>query len=154
MRFRATVALGGRTATAIVVPDEIVAGLGPSRRPAVHATVNGYTYRSTVARMAGAFMLPISAEVREAAGVAAGDEVDVVLELDTEPRTVTVPPDLATALDREPDARRAFDSRSYSRRLRDVLAIEGARTPTTRQRRIESTLAALRVEARNRGGCA
>lgn len=147
MKFRATVALGGKTATGVVVPDDIVAGLGSSKRPAVHATINGYTYRSTVARMGGAFMLPISADVRGHADVAAGDEIDVALELDTEPRTVAVPPDLAAALDRDPDARRAFDSRSYSRQLREVLAVEGAKTPATRQRRIESTLAALRSEA-------
>ena len=146
MRFRATIALGGKTATGIVVPDEVVAALGPSKRPAVRATVNGHTYRSTVARMGGAFMLPVSADVRAHAGVAAGDEVDVALELDMEPRTVEVPVDLAAALDRDPDARRAFANRSYSRQLRDVLAIEGAKTPATRQRRIDATLSALRSE--------
>lgn len=148
MRFRATVALGGKTATGIVVPDEVVAELGSSKRPAVHATINGYTYRSTVARMGGAFMLPISADVRAHAGVAAGDEIEVALQLDTEPRMVEVPPDLAAALDRDPDARRAFDNRSYSRQLRDVLAVEAAKTPATRQRRIDSALVVLRSEAR------
>jgi hypothetical protein len=146
VRFRATIALGGKTATGIVVPDEVVAALGPSKRPAVRATVNGHTYRSTVARMGGAFMLPVSADVRAHAGVAAGDEVDVALELDMEPRTVEVPVDLAEALDRDPDVRRAFDNRSYSRQLRDVLAIEDAKTPATRQRRIDATLTALRSE--------
>jgi hypothetical protein len=146
VRFRATIALGGKTATGIVVPDEVVAALGPSKRPAVRATVNGHTYRSTVARMGGVFMLPVSADVRAHAGVAAGDEVDVALELDMEPRTVEVPVDLAEALDRDPDVRRAFDNRSYSRQLRDVLAIEGAKTPATRQRRIDATLTALRSE--------
>jgi hypothetical protein len=146
VRFRATIALGGKTATGIVVPDEVVAALGPSKRPAVRATVNGHTYRSTVARMGGVFMLPVSADVRAHAGVAAGDEVDVALELDMEPRTVEVPVDLAEALDRDPDVRCAFDNRSYSRQLRDVLAIEGAKTPATRQRRIDATLTALRSE--------
>src|SRR5687767_7437354 len=105
MRFRATLLLGGKTATGIQVPDEIVAGLGSSKRPAVHVTINDYTYRSTVAPMGGAFMLPVSAEVRERAGVAAGDEVEVELQLDTTPREVTVPPDFTEALDRDPEAR-------------------------------------------------
>ena len=96
--FRATVQLGGKTATGIEVPDDVVAALGSSRRPAVRATITGYTYRSSVASMRGRFMLPVSAAVREAAGVAAGDEVDVELELDTEPRIVAVPPDFAAAL--------------------------------------------------------
>ncbi|HZD38758.1 MAG TPA: DUF1905 domain-containing protein, partial [Actinomycetes bacterium] len=82
MRFRATIELSGKTATGIEVPEEVVAGLGNSRRPAVRATISGYTYRSSVGSMGGRFLLPISAEVRDRAGVAAGDEVDVDLELD------------------------------------------------------------------------
>lgn len=101
MRFRATVLLGGKTATGIPVPDEVVAGLGSSKRPAVRITIAGHSYRSTVARMGQEFMLPLSAENRTSAGVAAGDEVDVDIELDTEPREVTVPPDFAAELDRE-----------------------------------------------------
>ena len=144
MRFRATVKLGGKTATGIEVPDEVVAGLGPSRRPAVRATIAGHTYRTSVASMGGVFMLPVSAEIRGITGVAAGDEVDVDLELDTEPREVAVPPDLAEALDREPEARRFFDGLAYSHRLRHVLAIDDAKTPETRQRRIDKAVAMLR----------
>jgi len=84
--FRATIELGGKTATGIEVPQEVVAALGSSRRPAVHATIAGYTYRTTVGSMRGRFMLPISAAVRAGAGVAAGDEVDVPLALDTADR--------------------------------------------------------------------
>lgn len=145
MRFRATVALSGKTATGIVVPDSVVAGLGSSRRPAVHATVNGYTFRSTVARMGGAFMLPVSAEVRAHAGVAAGDEVEVALRLDTEPRTVAVPPDLAAALDAEPGAtslRQPLLQPPVARCPRR----RGRQDPGHRQRRIASTLTALRSE--------
>jgi hypothetical protein len=144
IKFRATVELGGKTATGIEVPAEVVAGLGSGKRPAVRVTVNGYTYRSTVAPMGGTYMLPLSAEHRQGAGVAAGDEVDVELELDTEPREVTVPLDFADALDQDPDARRFFDGLSYSNRRRLVLSIEDAKTAETRQRRIAKTVDMLR----------
>ncbi len=144
MRFRATIQLGGKTATGIRVPAEVVAALGPSKRPAVCVTINGYTYRSSVASLGGEFMLPVSAEVREHAGVAAGDEVDVDIELDTEPREVAVPPDFAEALDRDADARRFFDGLSYSQKLRHVLSIQQAKTAETRQRRIDKALSMLR----------
>jgi hypothetical protein len=144
MRFAATILLGGRTATGIQVLTEVVEGLGPSRRPAVRVTINGYTYRSTVASMNGAFMLPVSAEVRERAGVAAGDQVDVQLELDTEPGEVSVPADLAVALDGDPAVRRAFDALSYSARQRIVVPIAAAKTADTRQRRIAKAISDLR----------
>jgi hypothetical protein len=99
MRFHATIELGGKTATGIEVPAEVVAALGSGKRPPVRVTINEYTYRSTVASMGGRFMLPVSAEVRGSAGISAGEEVDVDIELDTEPREVTVPPDFAGALD-------------------------------------------------------
>jgi hypothetical protein len=143
--FRATIQLGGKTATGIEVPEEIVAALGSSRRPAVRATISGYTYRTSVAVMRGRFMLPISAAVREAASVAAGDEVDVELELDTEPRVVEVPPDLADALGRDDEAARVFERLPYSHKQRHVLAIEGAKTDETRQRRIAKAVEALRA---------
>ena len=92
-------------------------------------TINGYTYRSTVAVYGGEYMLPVSAEVRAGAGVAAGDELDVDLELDTAPRVVEVPADLAAALDAEPAALGAFDALSYSNQRRHVLALEGAKSP-------------------------
>jgi len=144
MRFRATIRLGGKTATGIQVPAEIMESLGSSRRPPVRVTINGHTYRSTVAVMGGQFMLPVSAEQRENAGVAAGDEVDVDIELDTEPREVTVPPDLAEALDGDADAKRFFDGLSYSHKRRHVLAIEDAKTAETRQRRVAKAVSMLR----------
>ncbi|TMD67113.1 MAG: DUF1905 domain-containing protein, partial [Chloroflexi bacterium] len=136
MRFRAIIQLGGKTATGIRVPAEVVESLGSSKRPAVRVTINGHTYRSSVASIGGEFMLPVSAEIRERAGVAAGDEVDVDIELDTEPREVSVPPDFMDALDRDADAKRFFDGLSYSNKQRFVLSIEGAKTAETRQRRI------------------
>jgi hypothetical protein len=144
MKFRSVVRLSGKTATGIPVPEEVVEGLGRGKRPPVRVTINGHAYRSTVAPMGGEFMLPLSAENREGAGVAAGEEVDVDIELDTEPREVKVPPDLAEALDRDPDLRRAFQRLSRSRKQRLVLPIEGAKTDETRRRRIDKALDELR----------
>src|SRR5262245_33948587 len=95
LHFRTVVELGGRTATGFQVPPQVVDALGSGKRPAVTVTVGPHTYRSTVAPMGGAFYLPLSAENRTAAGVAAGDEIDVTVALDTAPRVVDVPPDLA-----------------------------------------------------------
>lgn len=144
-QFRATVELGGKTATGIHVPDRIVESLGAGRRPPVKVTLNGHSYPSTIASMGGRFMIPVSAENRSCAGVAAGDEVNVRLALDTAPRTVGVPADLAEALDRAAGARRRFDRLSYSNQRRYVLSVEGAKQAETRQRRIEKTVADLTV---------
>jgi hypothetical protein len=143
-RFRATLAQSGKTATGIRVPDEVVAALGSGKRPPVQVTINGYSYRTTVAVMGGAFMLSVSAEIRAGAGVVAGDLLDVELELDTSPRELAVPADLAAALDAEPEARRTFDGLSYSNRSWHVLSVEGAKTDETRQRRIAKSVEALR----------
>ncbi len=136
MKFRAKIELNGKTATGIQVPDQVVAALGGGKKPPVRVTLNGYTYQSSVGVMGGKFMLPVSAEVRKNAGVAAGDVVNVDIELDTAPREVTVPPDLAAALKRDAKAKQLFDGLSYSNKLRHVLSIEGAKTAETRQRRI------------------
>jgi hypothetical protein len=143
MRFRTIIELHGKTATGFQVPPEVVASLGSGKRPAVLVTIGGHSYRSTVAPMGGLYMLPLSAENRNAAGVAAGDEVDVEVELDSAPREVTVPPDFAAALDAEPEARRFFDTLSYSNQRRHVLAIEDAKSPETRRRRIGKAVATL-----------
>ncbi len=144
MRFRTTVELGGKTATGIQVPPEVVEALGSGKRPAVSVTINGHTYRSTIAPMRGAFYLPVSAEVREAARVAAGDEIDVDVELDIAPREVAVPPDFQAALDADVAAKTAFERLSYSNKRQHTLAIDGAKTPETRQRRIEKAISTLR----------
>lgn len=146
MRFRTTVELGGKTATGFEVPPEVVEALGSGKRPAVTVTVNGHTYRSTVAPMGGRYLLPLSAENRTAAGVAAGDEVDVDVELDTAPRVVEVPGDLRAALDADQAAKAAFERLSYSHQRQHVLAVEGAKAAETRARRIAKSLAMLRGE--------
>lgn len=143
MQFNTTIELGGKTATGMRVPDEVVAALGAGKRPAVRVTVRNYTYRSTITPMSGAFYIPVSAEVRAASGVQAGDDVEVTVELDTEPRTVDVPADLAAVLDGEAEAKRFFESLSYSNKRRFILQIEDAKTPETRQRRILKTIERL-----------
>ena len=144
MKFRASIELAGKTATGIEVPAAVVAKLGSSKKPAVRVTIKGYTYRSTVASMGGRFMLPVSAEVCEAAGVAARDKVDVDVELDTAPREVTVPADFSRALTREPAAKRFFEGLSFSNKQRIVIAIESAKAPETRERRIARSVDGLR----------
>jgi hypothetical protein len=144
MRFRTTLLQTGKTAVGMRVPDEVVEALGAGKRPPVRVTINGYTYRSTIAVMGGVFMVGVSAEHREHAHVAGGDEVDVDIEIDTQPRELTLPDDFAQDLDREPEAKRFFATLSFSRKQALVLPIDQARTPETRQRRIEKALAALR----------
>jgi hypothetical protein len=144
VRFRATIEQGGKTATGIQVPEEVIQALGSGKRPAVTVTINGYTYRSTVAVLGGRYMVGVSAEHRAGAGVAAGDEVEVDVDLDTAPRAVDVPADFAAALAAEPEARRTFDGLSYSNKSWHVLQVEGAKTDETRQRRITKSVDTLK----------
>ncbi len=144
MRFKTTLALEGKTATGFRVPVEVVEALGKGKRPPVLVTINGYTYRSTVAAYGDVYMLPVAAEHRNATGIEAGQEIDVDLELDTAPREVEVPPDLAAALDAAPDAKHAFEALSYSNKRRITLSIADAKAPETRQRRIDKSIADLK----------
>lgn len=144
MRFHTTIVQGDKTATGIRIPDEVVEALGAGKRPPITVTINGFTYRSTVAVLDGAYMVGVSAENRAGAGVAGRDEVDVEIELDTAPREVSVPADLAAALDAEPAARSTFESLSNSNKGWHVLQVTGAKTDETRQRRIAKSVATLR----------
>lgn len=143
-QFRTTIVQSGKTATGIEVPPEVVEALGAGKRPPVTVTLKGYTYRSTVAVMGGAYMVGLSAEHRAGSGVGGGDEVDVEIELDTAPREVDVPEDFAAALDAEPEARRTFDGLSNSNKSWHVLQVTGAKTDATRQRRIAKSVATLK----------
>ncbi len=140
MRFTTSLELNGKTATGFRVPEEVVKGLGSGRRPPVLVTINGFTYRNTVAAYGDVSMIGVSAENRAGAGVAAGDTIEVDLELDTAPREVVVPADLQTALDADPAAAAFFAGLSYSNRLRHVLGIEGAKAVETRSRRIAKSV--------------
>jgi hypothetical protein len=143
MKFTATLEQHGKTATGIVVPDDVVEGLGGGRRAAVVVTINGHSYRSSIAVMGGDVLVGVSAENRAAAGVSAGDVLDVELTLDTAPREVEVPDDLARALKKAPAAKKAFDALTYSNQRRYVMAIDAAKTAETRERRITKTVAEL-----------
>lgn len=127
------------------VPPEIVDALGGGKRPTVTITINGHSWKSRVAIMRGRNLLGLSNANRAAAGVAIGDEVEVEVELDAEPRVVVEPDDFARALDADPAARTAYDRLSPSRRREHVLAIEGAKKAETRTRRIDRALATLRT---------
>lgn len=144
MHFHATLILSGKTATGIQVPDAIVDQLGAGKRPPVRVSIGSYTYRTTVAPMGGQFWIPVSAEIRAGAGINAGDELDVEIENDTEPREVVVPEDLLAALEADPAAKQAFEKLSYSNKRQHVLSVEDAKTPETRQRRVEKVITTLR----------
>jgi uncharacterized protein YdeI (YjbR/CyaY-like superfamily) len=103
----------------------------------------GYSYRTTVAVMGGKFMIPLSAAHRTAAGLKAGDPVEVTLELDTEPRTVEIPEDLAAALSEKNGATEAFDKLAPSRKKEFVRQVVEAKAEETRQRRIAKIVAEL-----------
>ena len=150
MKFETTVELGGKTATGLVVPDEVVAALGPGRRPAVVVTVGGYSYRTTVASMGGRFLVPLSAAHRKAAGATAGEHVEVDVELDQEPRDVSVPADLAEALALDDAAQAFFDGLAYSHRKEWVRWIDEAKKPETRNVRLAATVEAMQTGRRGR----
>jgi hypothetical protein len=149
VRFRATLDLHGKTATGISVPPEAVESLGAGKRPPVRVTIGDYTYRTTIAPRGGGFLLPVSGEHRAAAGVSAGDSLDVTIELDTEPREVVVPGDLAKALAVEAEAAPFFDALSFSHKRAYVDWIEGAKAADTRERRVAKAIEMLR-EGRKR----
>lgn len=141
--FTAELLANGKTATGIAVPPEAIDTLGAGKRPPVRVTINGYTYRNTVGAMGGVPMLSVSAEHRAGAGIAAGDVVAVEMTLDTEPRDVAVPEDLAAALGADASAKAAFEALSYSRKQQLVLPIETAKAAETRARRVQAAIAAL-----------
>jgi hypothetical protein len=145
--FRATLRIEGRTATGVRVPPEAVRSLAAGRQPLVRVTIGDHYYSCKIAVRRGEFMLPVSAANREAAGIEAGDEIEVSLELDTEPCTVAVPSDLAAALEDAPEALHFFESLSYGRQRWFVLNVDEARTAETRVRRIARTIERLRAEA-------
>lgn len=146
MKFKTTIKQTGKNTTGIEVPPEIIEALGSGKRPPVQVTLGAYTYRSTVASMDGVYMISVSEEVRRNAGVAGGDAVEVTLELDHAPREVNIPDDFASALDQNATAKKFFEGLSYSNKRRFVMGIEDAKTPETRQRRIDKAINTLRAE--------
>jgi hypothetical protein len=148
-RFEATLEQHG-SGTVVVVPFDLKEAFG-SGRPPVRATVNGYSFRTTLFTMGGRALLGLNREVREAVGIEAGHEVSVELERDDEPRAVEVPPDLASALDRDPAVRETFDALSYTHRKEYVRWIEDAKRDETRARRIARAVEMLREGVKTPG---
>ena len=143
MKFRAELQRDGKTATGITVPAEVLDAIGGGRRPAVAVTLNGLSYRTTVGVMRGVAKIPVSAAVRAAAGITAGDLIDVEVIADTAPRVVEVPADLAAAMAASAEAKDFFGQLSYSRQNAWVTWVEQAKQPETRSRRVEQTVAML-----------
>jgi uncharacterized protein YdeI (YjbR/CyaY-like superfamily) len=145
IRLTTTLAKRG-PAAAVVLDDDQVAVLGEgAKRFPVRATVNGHTWRTTVARMGEEFLVGLNREVREAASAEAGDEVEVTLELDTVPREVDVPAPLAAALAGDPAAKAAFDGLAFTHRKEYARWVAEAKRDETRERRVARALEMLRA---------
>ena len=142
MKFTTTIQ-GSGNKTGIEVPEEVVTALGAGRRPPVVVTMNGESYRSSIAVMGGRNMVGVSAANRQLTGVSAGDTVEVTMVLDTQPRIIEVPEDLAAALESEPQAKAFYEALNYSSQRRYVEPITDARTAETRTRRVAKTVADL-----------
>ena len=145
IRFRTQLQARGPAATVVLDDGQVAAvGEGAKRFPVV-ATVNGYTWRTSVARMGGESLVGLSRQVRERAGVAAGDTVDVVLLLDREPREVEVPDDLAAALAADAEAKAIFDALAFTHRKEYARWITEAKRDDTRQRRLSQAIEMIRA---------
>lgn len=138
IRFDTTLSQTGNN-TGIEVPPEVIDELGGGKRPAVVVDVNGYVYASTVGVMGGRFLIPFSSDKRAATGLSGGDAITVTLTLDTTPRTVEVPDDLAAAL-AAAGVRASFDALSPSARKAHVTSVESAKAADTRARRITAVV--------------
>ena len=144
MKFKTTILRAGKTATGIKIPPAIVESFGAGKKPPVRITIHGYSYRNTVAVMGGVYMVGVSAEHRKGANVEGGDEVEVTIELDTQPREVEVPKEFQQILDKNADAKKNFDALSYSRKKALIIPITEAKTDETKQRRIDKTISLLK----------
>lgn len=130
--------------TGIELPPEIVDALGGGKRPAVAVTVNGFEYRSTVGVMGGKSLIPFSSDKRAASGIAGGDAIIVDVELDTAPREIAAPADLAQAMDAA-GTRVTFDALSPSQRKAHVTSVETAKAADTRARRVQAVITKLQA---------
>ncbi len=133
--FHTKILKTGKNTTGIKVPEEVIEKLGSNKRPLVRVTIKKYSYRSAVAVMGGRFMVGVTAENRQAAGIQGGEEVDVTIELDLEPRTVEAPKDLKVALINA-GALEAFENSAPSMQKEYVRQVEEAKAQETRKRRI------------------
>lgn len=129
-KFETSIAQMGNN-TGIEVPPAVIEMLGGGKKPAVVVTIGAFTYRSTVGVMGGKFLIPLSADRRTQSGLKGGDRIDVQLELDDAPRSVSIPDDLAAALNEEPQAKAFFEALAISHQQRHVLSITDAKTDQT-----------------------
>ena len=132
-----------KTATMFRVPFDLGEVFGRARPP-VKVTIRGHTWRTTPGVYDGVGHIVVNRVVKVATGVDAGDRVRVRMELDTDPRTVSVPRDLAAALAADPAAKQAFGSMSFTHRREYVDWVEEAKRSETRARRIAATVERVR----------
>lgn len=131
-------------ATGIEIPFDAQKVFGTRARVPVRGTINGYAFRGSIFPMGGGkHYMVVRKQLREAAGVRGGETISMTLERDDEPRIVTPPDDLARALKANRDAQAAWDKLSYTHRREYAEAVEGAKRPETRERRIEKTISQL-----------
>jgi len=143
--FHTTILQTGKNTAGIQVPEEVIEQLGAGKQPLVRVTINKYTYRSAVAVMNGKYMISFNPEHRKAAGVQGGDETDVTLELDIEPRTVEIPKDLKDALTKA-NVLNAFEKTAPSMKKEYVRQVEEAKAQETRERRINKLVEKLSAD--------
>ncbi len=144
MKFHTTLRKFGANNTGIEVPEEVLTALGRGRRVKVVATVNGYTYRTSIAPSMGLILMPFSSEHRKATGLVGGEEIDVDVVPDDAPREVTVPDDLAAALAGAPAAAEFFAGLSFTNQRTYVEWIESAKKAETRDARVLKAVELLR----------
>ncbi len=143
MKFEAELELAGKTATGITVPPEVVESLNAGKRVPVVVTIKRHSYRTTIAPYNGRYLIPVRAENREAAGITAGERITVGLAVDTAPREVSVPADLAKAMKASAAARDFFASLSFSNQRGYVQWIEDAKKDETRAARVIKSIESL-----------
>jgi hypothetical protein len=144
MKFTTTI-MGSGNKAGIEVPEDVISALGAGKRPPVVVTINGKSYRSSVAVMRGQNLIGVSTANREFTGVSSGDTVEVDVELDTQPRIIEVPDDLAAALAAEPEAQAFYATLNYSSQRRYVEPLGDAKTEETRARRMAKVVADLKA---------
>lgn len=148
VKFKTKLFSGGGNTTGIIIPPEKVEALGKGKRVPVVVSLNGFSYRNTIAVMGGNFCIGVSADIRKQTGLNADDSVDVILTVDEKPREVKIPDDLKKILDKHAGSKEFFESLSYSSKLRFALQIETAKTPETLKKRIDVVTKALKAKTK------
>jgi Domain of unknown function (DUF1905)/Bacteriocin-protection, YdeI or OmpD-Associated len=143
MKFKTKLLTAGKTATGIKIPPEIIEKLGGGKKPLVKVTINGFTYRSAVAVMGGAFMVGVNAENRDGAKVKGGDIINVTIELDTEERKIEIPGDFQKVLNKNSATKKKFEALSNSKKKALTIPIANGKTEETRNRNIEKAMKIL-----------